>query len=287
MSHPNRLITREVRDIPLGRSPRVVCQIRPDLQGETTVKNTNSWPPSGRDFEIYRRLHVDGCSTREVAETTKLSQTRVCQIADKVAGYLLSVVPAKEDKTREQQLVVAEQIASLRVSFLYGGALQSWHDSQGTQTTTRKVVSATQPPVTVITTKTTPGDGRYLLLAARLAILASRLPMPSLEFYAAEADEADETDTADVGNAAADNPPIRACSAVNEESSPEAVSAAVQPNVSRLVDDVCAPTADRTTNEHLTLFTPVQQPSKQPSPPLSRQQRRARNKLLERKLGKG
>jgi hypothetical protein len=93
---------------------------------------TSPTPPTGRDFEIYRLRFVEGCSTREVAAAVRLSQTRVCQIANEVGSYLTAVAPANDAEARERQLTVAEQIASLRVSFLYGAALQSWRASQGT-----------------------------------------------------------------------------------------------------------------------------------------------------------
>ena len=249
------------------------------------MKNQTPLPPSGRDFEIYRRLHVEGCSTRAAALAAGLSQTRVCQIVENVGNYLTTVAPVKENQPREQQLAVAEQVASLRVDFLYGATLQSWRESQGTQTTTRELISAMKAPVTVKTTRNSPGDSRYLLLAARLAMMAARLPAACLELFAV----GEEDDTSPVGD----------CSGRNAACSDDVDSALGLPLVSRFRDEVYEPTANQPPHDRREIFAPVQQPERREqtdvlsfapapkSPPLSRQQRRAQKKLLARKLGKG
>lgn len=233
------------------------------------MKNTSLLPPSGRDLEVYRRLHVEGCSTREVALSMQVSQTRVCQIAEKVGQYLTTVAPAKDDQQRDKQLAVAEQVAALRVDFLYGAALQSWRKSQGTQTTTRKLASAMKAPVTVKTTRNSPGDSRYLLLAARLAMMAAKLPAACLELLVGEGEE-----EADDESAVAAPSPNGDCSAQNAAASDshEMPDKTAVNSVNWPTNRDCSPDA----------ITPAVK-----APPLNRKERRARNKLLQQKLGKG
>ena len=204
----------------------------------------------------------------------QISQSRVCQIAEKVGQYLTSVAPTKDDQQRDKQLAVAEQVAALRVDFLYGAAVRGWRDSQGTQTTTRELISATKTAVTVKTTRNSPGDSRYLLLAARLAMMAARLPAACLELLVGRNGDESDLEGDDECETAAVYSPIGDCSAQNAAAS----------DSNEMPGKDAANSANWPTNRDCSpdAITPAAK-----APPLNRQQRRARNKLLQRKLGKG
>ncbi|WP_425617653.1 hypothetical protein NA78x_001335 [Anatilimnocola sp. NA78] len=139
-----------------------------------------SLPPCWRDFEAYRLVKVSQFSTRVAARKLKISQTRICQIIERVAAYLVEMSPGVKDVVRrEQQLYVAEQMAAERLNFLCSQAENAWRMSQGPMKTVRK--SATFAGANSVTTiRTGYGDPRYLLVACKLAEHAAMLPQPSL-----------------------------------------------------------------------------------------------------------
>jgi len=79
-----------------------------------------SLPPSGRDFQIYQRLLLDGASTRQLAADFSLSQTRIRQIFQRVAHWLAQSLPASCEATDAAWLRLAQHIAADRLQMLYG-----------------------------------------------------------------------------------------------------------------------------------------------------------------------
>ncbi|WP_425617490.1 hypothetical protein NA78x_001168 [Anatilimnocola sp. NA78] len=139
-----------------------------------------SLPPCWRDFEAYRLVKVSQFSTRVAARKLKISQTRICQIIDRVAAYLVEMSPGVKDIVRrEQQLYVAEQMAAERLNFLCSQAENAWRMSQGPMKTVRKSANFTGAN-SVTTIRTGYGDPRYLMVACKLAEHAAMLPQPSL-----------------------------------------------------------------------------------------------------------
>ena len=66
-------------------------------------------PPSGRDFEVYQLITVERKATRDVAKEAGISQTRVCQIVQRVGEFLVEVMPPGTEGDKERQIRVGEQ----------------------------------------------------------------------------------------------------------------------------------------------------------------------------------
>lgn len=130
--------------------------------------------PTARDLEVYRLAKVERHSTRVIAKILGVSQTRVRQLIDRAEAYMLAVAPDSKDKTLRAKCVrVAEQLAAERVDFLYGEAVQRFHEQEG------KVKGNKGP--------------QYLLAAGRMALLGSKLPVSKFEsLIAATADDEDD-----------------------------------------------------------------------------------------------
>jgi len=128
-------------------------------------------PPSGRDFEVHRAVVVGGKSTREAAEQFRLSQTRVCQIVERMRAWQAEVLPAEAPLTEDDGLRLAKNVAGARLDFLYCEVMDSWRQSHGQVTQTRSPRFGDE----VTTTKTSHGDPKYLLAAMRLSKAAAEL----------------------------------------------------------------------------------------------------------------
>ena len=120
-------------------------------------------PPSWRDFEVYRTVIVGGKSTREAAEECRLSQTRVCQIVERMRAWQAEVLPTECPLPEEGLLRLSQNIACERIDSLYGEAA-AWRRSQGETTQTRTSGYGDE----FVTTKLSCGDPKYLLAASRL-----------------------------------------------------------------------------------------------------------------------
>ena len=121
-------------------------------------------PPSWRDFEVYRTVIVGGKSTREAAEEFRLSQTRVCQIVERMRAWQTEILPAESPLPEAGLLRLSQNIACERIDFLYGEAMAAWRRSQGETTQTRTSGYGDE----FVTTKFSCGDPKYLLAASRL-----------------------------------------------------------------------------------------------------------------------
>jgi hypothetical protein len=122
-------------------------------------------PPSGRDFQVFERVVVEGATTRAAAAEFALSQTRIVQVRDRVAEWIAAEVPTIERLSPRERLRLAERIASQRIDYLYSLALEAWRASQGEET----IVRAGEVGLSRIT-RTSHGEPKYLAIAARLSL---------------------------------------------------------------------------------------------------------------------
>jgi hypothetical protein len=83
-------------------------------------------PPSERDFQVYRLLVIEGCSTYEAAECFKISQTRVRQVQRKVVDWAAEVLPPETEVKTENLLRVTQIAASERLEQAYADAIEQW-----------------------------------------------------------------------------------------------------------------------------------------------------------------
>jgi hypothetical protein len=143
-------------------------------------------PPGDRDFEVYRRIEIEGQSTRAVAKEVGLSQTRVVQIRDEVETWVAQQAVSAVALTKQQRTQVAEYKAGLRLDALYAMALNAFRQSQGPEIVNELASNGS----TLTKSRMSQGKPCYLQLAMRIAAQQSRLPITPL---AAEADRpADE-----------------------------------------------------------------------------------------------
>jgi hypothetical protein len=144
-------------------------------------------PPSERDFEVFACVVVDGGTTRLAATQFSISQTRVCQVLDRVRDWLGEVLPAAPEKeATPQQLDLARRLAADRLDHLYGQALVGWRSSEGEVERIRVT-----PDGYAIKTRThSHGDPRYLSAASRVALIRSKVGSEGV-FVAAVAKAAD------------------------------------------------------------------------------------------------
>lgn len=121
--------------------------------------------PSERDWALYQAVHIEQYPTRAAAEGFGISQTRVCQIVQRTAAFVAQAVTVPTKESEAQQVAVGKQLAADRIDYLYGQALTCFRYSQGKDNNCK-------------TGRRSYGDTRYLHAAARLALLASTLPLP-------------------------------------------------------------------------------------------------------------
>ena len=159
----------------------------------------------------------------------------------------------------------------------------------------REVARTGDLPMTCTVQRPNYGEPRYLAQAARLALVAAKLPAAQMWLYADEEGsserEADEEFEDQYGLAAeADHPPVGDCSLVSGNGADLAGLAVETSGVSLFRDGSC--------DEHFNLdgvlknaaSRPVQQAESDEFSPsegsgrLTRSQRKARQRLLERKM---
>jgi hypothetical protein len=246
-------------------------------------------PPSGRDFAVYELITVQQKTTREVAAAAEVSQTRVCQIVRRVGEFLTEVTPPAKEGEKERQIRVGEQIAAERVQYLYGLAVRSFERSQGNQRTERKSALGPMDKGTVVTLRSSCGDTRYLAAAGRLALLAMKLPAPNLAGLLSGYEAEEEVREA----APAQGPLARDCSKpAAEQGSPAATSTEADRATSSPAAACEANPSEAWTDLRIALPTvqlPVgrgvsDQTQQHEGQPLSKRDRKARQKLLEQKM---
>ncbi len=248
------------------------------------VVSTLKMPPSGRDFDLFRRVKVEERSPRQVAGECKLSPHGVFQAVNRVSEYLCEIAPGSEEQ-RPQRLSIAEQVASERIDFLCSCAMQAWRDSQGVHSITREHAGdGLQPTTKVTTTKNSQGEIRYLLTAARLTMFGAKLPISTLGSQCVHEEEPEN----------AIHPPVEDCSVHDKKRVERAEFLRGPSAVSAFEIDACEEAFQSAFASQLALSASVQlagngheaEDLKAPEthPPLTRQQRKARQRLLEKKL---
>jgi hypothetical protein len=188
----------------------------------------DAMPPQDRDFVIYRRIKVDRLSTREAAEEAGLSQTRICQVMERMEAYVTETAPgSEEDEKLPQRLYVARCLAAERLEAMYGRAVRAYDASRGPETVVREVEGESLAPRKVTTKRDSHGDPRYLAAAARVALLGGKMPISTLGLMLARGQEENcEEQREDVEPTAASNiqdvsddatSPVRDCSVPGRE----------------------------------------------------------------------
>ena len=87
-------------------------------------------PPSERDFQVFEEVVIGGASTRAAAAMFGVSQTRIVQVRQRVAEWMGAEVPPTPRLTPLQRLRLAAHIAEGRADFLYSQAMDGWRASQ-------------------------------------------------------------------------------------------------------------------------------------------------------------
>lgn len=91
-------------------------------------------PPSERDFQVFELVAIDGASTRQAAAEFGVSQSRIVQIRRHVAEWMGAEVPETPRLTPVQRLRLAAEIAERRADHLYSKAMDGWRASQQPET---------------------------------------------------------------------------------------------------------------------------------------------------------
>jgi hypothetical protein len=291
----------------------VVASLQSQSVGQDQLESQSpavQLPPSERDLQVFEEIAADGLSTRQVAARHRVSQTRVMQIHRKVALWM-ATIPAVPELTPVQQVRVAMEVAEMRTDKLYGEAMRAWTASQQPQAECRGT-----PGSEMRTLKGRYGDPRYLAMAARIAERQLHAAVIGSKAMAAlEARQRNQASSRREGEAPAEpcpvelsqpltNPLNRACSVQTDSFASRDQPHAVMPDASVCNESTCdeVETRRREFLNALAMDTaPVQPPvtdangmqveepnAADPIPvtrhPLNRQERRARQKLLERKL---
>jgi hypothetical protein len=264
-------------------------------QNSGRVANLPHLPPSERDFLVFEVLAFDGRSTRQAAEQFDISQTRVMQIRRHVAEWIAREVPEGLDLSPRERLRLAAYVANGRVDALYSQVMQAWHESKSPATSIRSGQAGE-----LHITRNSHGDPRYLLAASRLIERQMSLAGAAERWFA----QIDAKQEGELHRAPAQEaeqpvvPPIRDCSA----NFPEATDATnVLPMTAALNPSDDAPSSELEERRQAFLSaladdtSPVHPPFTDAAgmlldaserattaAPLNRQERRARQRQLER-----
>jgi hypothetical protein len=204
--------------------------------------------PSERDWALYQAVRVEQWPTRAAAEGFGISQTRVCQIVQRTAAFIAQAVtvPSKEDEAR--QLAAGKQLAADRIDYLYGQAMTCFRYSQG------KENSCT-------TGRRSYGDTRYLHAAARLALIASTLPLPRQAWPGELPEEPASEPKTKTKSAARGNQPAETCSTPPVEQPVEPASEASAPTATAAAMLSCVEQSRDNPAPKTSASRPVQSPA--------------------------
>jgi len=217
-------------------------------------------PPSGRDFAVFEAVILGGKSTREAAEQFRLSQTRVCQLVERVREWQAEVLPAADgDDDEERRVRLAKIVAAGRLDHLYGEMMQAWRRSQGEMKKTRSSRFGDD----VTTTFFSPGDPKYALAAMRLATAQAALGVfGGLACPPEEADDA-EQEPGETGRPEArptKNPLVEDCSQNGQARPAVAKEAACDPAATACSKTTCGDLSPRQAAARERFLGPVQSP---------------------------
>lgn len=233
--------------------------------------------PAERDLEVYRLVVVEGKSTRTAAESARISQTRVCQVVERVMQWLSIVLPSSAEKLPdESRLLLAQQIATSRLDHLYGEAMAAWQASKA------EAAQGSQQ-----------GNVRYLAAAMQISAKLAKIPSSLLPLVAlAQLPVHSQPAIPPVRDCSApaieqavvdDAPEVDECGITVPTTHYEAAIAADQAAAERLMSIFDPVQADDSLAGGKPASTSLLVPA---APPLSRKQRRARQRMLEKKLRK-
>jgi hypothetical protein len=252
-------------------------------------------PPSEKALEAMRLMDVEQRSTREAAEKVGVSQTRVRQLADQARGFLVGMSPAvKDEGLLNQQLHVAEALQLERLKYLYRLAMRSFRRSCGVRTTVRVVPDGLGTKETEVTTDSY-GDVRYLAMAMRISGEMAKVPDSGLlnrAWLAAAGEEGlkgggDEEVGEEVGGespAVMKSPPVGDCSGAAQQAAGRGRKGAVGVDVTDAMEATWEEIEAEFEQWKRDNLPPVQLGAAPAAEvrPLSRKERRARRRELER-----
>lgn len=129
-----------------------------------------------QDLDIFHMVRVQQRNVDAVADLFRITYLEVREAVARVTERLLAAAPIDEDEAgvqRRQHL--SEQIAAERLAWLFGLAVQGHRRALQDVTTTRTIGHGdTVKPVS--TTRSSGGQSRWLLTAAKLAQIAATIP---------------------------------------------------------------------------------------------------------------
>jgi hypothetical protein len=239
-------------------------------------------------------VKIERHSTRQAAKEFSLSQTRVRQVIEAIIEYLVESVPMDEEGKRVDRLQVAEQLAREQLDFLYGQAINWWHQS------VHGFHSGQALP-----------KPAYLALAARITMCMTRVPVHKSPGWAEEesdvvAGDLQRTRAGETPTLRRERPPVEDCS--ERAVSSVDVVAIEQPPIAE--SDLCETPYElveriksQTRRDFLRPAQPLVAEDREPlvggvsestssvsqataGRPLNRKERRARQRRLERVLAK-
>jgi hypothetical protein len=213
-------------------------------------------PPSGRDFEVFEAVILGGKSTRQAAEQFHLSQTRICQIVERVKQWQAEAAPQNSDVSSERLLQLAKAVAAGRLDHLYGEMMQAWRRSQGEV----KKVRSSRFGDDVTTTTVSPGDPKYPLAAMRLAKAQAELGVFGGLICPPEEDAEDEDRKGRPEARPTAAPPARDCSDSREPAPAAASSRAPEPLATTSAQTASAELSPRQLSARERFFQGVQPP---------------------------
>lgn len=225
------------------------------------VTQTRRLPPDWLDFEIYRLVKVEQLSTRKTAVSLQLSQTRICQIVRRVDEYVGDLLVSTDGpERRHRELLIAEQIAAEQVAALNREAMLAFRRSQESVIFVEKGEDG-EPEE--ITRWKNPGEVRYLMAAARLALQQAKLPTPKLAFLEAaqgpdDLDNEDEVDESDEDDEVSlQSPPSGACSTAPAAEQVTSPAASADPYATADLESTCVSGVSAQLMAKLSATTPV------------------------------
>jgi len=133
-------------------------------------------PPSDRDFAVFEEVVVARGTTREAAAKFSISQTRVCQILDRVWEFSRQTLPGDAPELSSEQMQRAAQLlAAERLDHLYSLAMQAFEASKANQVKRREGEWGSE----TTTTTSSCGDPRWLQAAMRISLAHGKAGVPS------------------------------------------------------------------------------------------------------------
>ena len=206
------------------------------------------WPPSGRDFLVYQRVVVEMTSTRQAARELSLSQTRVRQIVQRVAEWLMNELPVATEATDAAQLRLGQCMAADRVELLLSEAMNGWRVSHET-----KYFSMALRALTL--------QSKLPAIAGKLeAIMADALEGPLENAVETPSAEIEELATLGKEPLASVAPPVRDCSPIVKKAPSAPTPASPPPTATPTQTTTSAELPADLRSARRAFFGPAQQP---------------------------